>query len=106
MFITKGIKISGLVFAVQNVDINLKFISMTNKIPYPGDLIISKLPMGAWATDGQRKPFSLFLNDGCYCFVIQSWNVGNKIRLRVIHKDKIVMFSCKLKNINLNWHVT
>jgi len=74
-------------------------------MPKPGDLVVAQRAMGAWASDEVRLPFSIWANPGDAGCVVQAWMQGNHVRMRLLMKDKLVVFSCRLANVRLNWQV-
>ena len=72
-------------------------------MPQPGDMVIARCLMGAWGSDAERLPISMWVDKGDIGCVIQSWMEGNSVRMRLLIKNSLVVFSCKLENLRLNW---
>lgn len=71
----------------------------------PGDLIVALNVMRAWTSDTTRGHSSIHIQKGEQALVIQAWEVGNQLRLRVLRASRILVFSCPLHAFWQNWEV-
>lgn len=81
---------------------DLPFVEV-NSVPKPGDLIIARRMLKAWESDDERGGNGLVVNYGDTGVVVQVWRVGNQVRLRLLIKDVVVVFSHAHHVVWLNW---
>jgi hypothetical protein len=68
-------------------------------------MVIARKTMAAWFSDSERRPVGIQVDPGDVCLVVQSWMVGANVRLRLIARGTMSMFSCRLEHVRLNWTV-
>ena len=71
-------------------------------LPCPGDLIVARRRLRAWASDQERGD-GITVEEGALGLVLQRWREGSQLRLRVLINDAIVVFSHHARNVTLNW---
>jgi hypothetical protein len=73
--------------------------------PVPGDLIVARVAMRAWEDDSRRGTNGEVIQAGEQAMVVQTWEVGNQRRMRVIHDQRLLVFSCAAHVVRRNWKV-
>lgn len=68
-----------------------------------GDLLVSRRALKAWENDKERGTDGLLIDAGEIGIILQSWTEINQIRVRLLIKNKIALFSHKNYCIWLNW---
>lgn len=74
-----------------------------NSLPKPGDLIIARRSLKAWESDLERGADGQFVHDGDAGIVVQVWKVGRQVRIRVLIKDTLLLFSHADHVVWINW---
>lgn len=72
-------------------------------LPVPGDLVVARRPMRAWISDRERGDAGLQVEPGDRGIVVQVWEEGKKVRLRVLVGSHLVVFSHARHCVALNW---
>ena len=72
-------------------------------IPAPGMMLIARTPMRAWADDYFYGTTGEIVNEGTIGVVIQSWKVGNQVRLRMLVMNTILVLSTAHRDLSRNW---
>lgn len=72
-------------------------------LPKPGDLVVARRSMRAWVNDRERGLDGLTVDAGDHGLVLQVWLEGRQCRLRLLVKDRMVLFSHALHCVALNW---
>lgn len=70
-----------------------------------GTLLQVLRPMRAWENDRERGYEGTVIEPGTRALLLQTWEVGNQVRLRVIANDHILLFSNPRHTVTLNWEV-
>jgi hypothetical protein len=76
---------------------------MSPSDPVPGDLIVLTVPMRAWEDDDRRGRSGPDVPTGTALLVIEIWEVGSRVRLRVVYDDRIIVISCRKRVTERNW---
>lgn len=76
---------------------------MSLPIPSPGTMLIARAPMRAWAEDFFYGTTGEVVKEGTVGIVLQSWKVGNQVRLRMLVKSCIVVLSTAHRDLTRNW---
>jgi len=80
----------------------------TFPLPVPGDMVVAQRFMRAWVSDkekGRGAYPELIIDEGQQGTVIQRCDDGNRIRLRIMIGERILLVSHRVKCVTLNWHV-
>ncbi len=62
-------------------------------LPVVGSLLIAHRSMRAWISDYERGTLGMHVNHGDTGLVLQTWRVEGQVRIRLLVKDAVVMFS-------------
>ena len=81
-------------------------LAWTSRAPFPGDLLVARVPMSSWEEDDYKGSRGEMAQPGDVALVIQTWRVGNSSRMRVLMNDVVLVFSCNIENFRTNWNVT
>jgi len=73
------------------------------ELPKPGELVMARRTLKAWISDRERGNNGVVVTDGDKALVVQVWLEGRQFRLRVLFKDRLVLFSHALRCVPLNW---
>lgn len=68
-----------------------------------GDLLVARKPMRAWVSDAERGTAGTVIVPGEQALVVETWLVGHHRRLRLLRKDRMLLFSCLDHTIFMNW---
>lgn len=71
--------------------------------PVPGDLVVLTVPMRVWEEDDRRGQSGPDVPAGAALLVIEAWEVGGRVRLRVVYDDRVIVISCHQKVTERNW---
>ena len=74
--------------------------------PIPGDYIVALNVLRAWVSDTIRGWNHYHIQKGEQALVIQTWFVGNQVRLRVFRDGRILVFSCPQHALKNNWLIS
>lgn len=74
-----------------------------DSLPIPGMMIVARRLLKAWESDVQRGENGLVVNDGDVGLVLQVWREGGQVRIRVLIKDTVALFSHARHVVWLNW---
>lgn len=69
----------------------------------PGDVLLALNPMRTWESDSVRGSNGRYLEKGAVVLVLNTWIVGNQLRLRIIHNDHVMLVSCAEHAAHKNW---
>lgn len=69
----------------------------------PGDVVVVQHEMRAWVSDTERGNDGDWVRPGDIGFVVETWTVGNQVRLRVLINDRLAVFSNPPHTVRLNW---
>lgn len=70
-----------------------------------GTLIRALKSMRAWSNDQERGYDGPVIEPGAQALVLQTWMVGEQVRIRVMANDTIMLFSNPKHTVSLNWEV-
>lgn len=71
----------------------------------PGDLIVALNDLRAWETDQKRGWSHVYILKGQQALVINTWLVGNQLRMRVLRNLRVLLFSCPAHVVYRNWRI-
>jgi len=66
---------------------------------------VALVPMRAWEDDERRGEHGLRLDAGQHVLVIDTWEVGKQLRVRVVYDERVTVFSCAMRVVDRNWKV-
>lgn len=72
-------------------------------IPTPGTMLVARAPMRAWSDDDFYGTMGLFVNEGTVGIVMQTWMVGNQVRLRMLVRGCVAVLSTAHRDLTRNW---
>lgn len=71
--------------------------------PKVGAMIVARRQLKAWENDRERGSAGLVVREGDVGLLVETWREGNQVRLRVLIKDALVLFSHAHHCVWLNW---
>lgn len=69
----------------------------------PGDIVVVQRKMRAWVSDLERGTDGAWVRPGDVGLIVETWSVGNQVRLRLLISDRLVVFSNPPHTVHLNW---
>lgn len=90
---------------VQGVDVKVKDppLNPVSATPKVGSVVIARRQLKAWENDYERGRNGLIVDQGDAGLVLQVWREGRQIRIRMLIKGAIVLFSHADHCVWLNW---
>lgn len=71
--------------------------------PRVGSMVIARRQLKAWENDHERGHNGLIVSHGDVGLVLQVWREGRQVRIRMLIKDVVVLFSHARHCVWLNW---
>ena len=72
-------------------------------MPKPGAMVVARRTLKAWENDRERGTNGLVVHEGAVGLVLQVWAEGKQVRIRLLIKDAVVLFSHPHHCVWLNW---
>lgn len=71
----------------------------------PGDLVKAAHRMRSWVDDHERGKDGLWIEEDALATVVETWNVGGRVRMRLLVAGRLVVVSHSRSSVPLNWTV-
>lgn len=72
-------------------------------VPKVGSMVIARRALKAWENDRERGTNGITVGPGDAGLVLQVWCEGKQVRIRLLIKDAVVLFSHAHHCVWLNW---
>lgn len=77
--------------------------NLVDATPKVGSMVVARRSLKAWENDRERGKEGLVVAEGDVGLVLQVWREGNQVRIRLLIKDVIALFSHAHHCVWLNW---
>lgn len=74
-------------------------------LPVAGSMLVAHRSMRAWVSETERGENGLHVVNGDSGLVLHAWRINTRVRIRMLIKDAVVMFSHVDNCVWLNWSV-